>query len=88
MVDDRKIMLEKFIRLEKIVKKLNKAAKVILPLGAIALGAYLIDKALERYDIDPENPKGFEVCYLSEEDEGLPVTRADVDCDRVEYFTP
>ena len=52
--------------------------------GTIALGgaSYMLR------DVDPENPKGREICYLSEEDDGLPVTKADVDCDRVVIGIP
>ena len=34
-------------------------------------------------EIDSENLAGSENCYLSKEDAGLPMTRADVDCDSV-----
>ena len=59
--------------------------------GTIALGGavggvnYIYNNKLgeEAFYVDPENPKGLEICYLSEEDAGLPVTRADVYCDTV-----
>lgn len=51
----------------------------------VALASYqgVSERLSEAFYADPENPRKRENCYLSGEDAGLPVTRADVDCDRI-----
>ena len=52
-------------------------AAVAIPVGLMFYGFTITE------DVDPENPRGREICYLSKEAANLPVTKADVDCYRV-----
>jgi len=84
VVTDRKIYKLKFSRINmtRNDKKFRRTVNESLGILAI-IGGTLALLSISSKDVDPENPKGREICYLSKEAANLPVTKADVDCYRV-----